>query len=87
MWPFKRKPGAVRESAAGEYADEEMIRNVGWDEFDKEAELEADSNLGTAVLGPLSITGGMAGLRKHHSDPTDKQRGQRDTRRQDDEKT
>jgi hypothetical protein len=87
MWPFKRKPGAVRESTAGEYPGEEMIRNVGWDEFDKEAELEASSNLGTAMLGPLSITGAMAGLRKHHSDSTDEQRGQRDTRRQDEEKT
>jgi len=76
----------VRESAAGEYQDEEMIRNVGWDEFDKEAELEANSNLDTAMFGPLAITGAMAGLRKHHSGPTDAH-GKRDTRRQDEEKT
>jgi hypothetical protein len=86
MWPFKRKPGTVRESAPGEYPDEEMIRNVGWDEFDKEAELEANINLGTAMLGPLAITGAMAGRRKHHSDPTD-EHGKGDSRRQDEEKT
>lgn len=64
MWPFKRKIGSAQEIVASERPDDE-IRDIAWAEFDKEAELEA-SNLGTAVLGPLSLTAAIRGLRSPH---------------------
>ena len=56
MWPFKRKQESSPEVAADEGRDEEL-RDVGWDEFYKEADLEASSNLGTALLDRLPSPG------------------------------
>jgi hypothetical protein len=63
MWPFKRKEESSHEVADEEGLDEEL-RDVGWDEFYKEADLEASSNLDTAVMGPLALTGAMEGRRR-----------------------
>jgi hypothetical protein len=62
MWPLKRQQESSQEIAAEEPIDEEL-RNVGWDEFDKEADLE-NSRLSTAVIGPLSTTGAVDALRE-----------------------
>lgn len=86
MWPFKRTKRSSPENAAEDPRDEEILR-VGWDEFDKEAELEATSNLTTAMLGSLAITGARAGIRNRDADPADEQ-GRRKTLPDDDaEKT
>ena len=90
MWPFKRKREPSQETAAEEGLDEEL-RDVGWDEFYKEADLE-DSHLSAAVVGPLALTGAMERLRKRDRrlperdpDPAD-DHGLRETLRDDDEK-
>jgi hypothetical protein len=62
MWPFKRRHQSAQEMAPEEPLDEEL-RDVGWDEFYKEADLE-NSHLSTAVIGPLALTGAREALRE-----------------------
>jgi hypothetical protein len=84
MWPFKRKKESAKDSGARDYPDDE-IRQVAWDEFDKEARLRPP-RIGTVLLGPLATPGAAAELLNRDSDPAD-EHGQRQAGRDEDEKT
>jgi hypothetical protein len=62
MWPFRRHQD-LQEMTTEDPRDAEL-RGIGWDELDKEADLDSDGNVDTAMLGPLSLTVAMRALRE-----------------------
>jgi hypothetical protein len=76
MWPFKRKQESPQEIAAEKKLDE-VTREVGWDEFDKEAGREAP----LGPLEPLGLIGAIQGPLEGDPDPGD-EHGLRDALRE-----